>query len=188
LSDEQKGGFIDMKEHTGLSHIYYGDGQGKTTAAFGLAFRCTGCGYRVVIAQFLKSRKTGEVTAAERFQEIRVLRSHPLTKFTFQMNDEERVEVAKNCETLFEDAVALTSDGSVRLLVLDEVIDACAYGLLPMERLMRFLAARPTGLEVAMTGHSLPVELAELADYVSEIKAQKHPYEKGINARHGIEY
>ena len=53
-----------MAEENGLVQIYYGDGKGKTTAAFGLAFRCAGWGRRVVIAQFLKSSPCGELTAA----------------------------------------------------------------------------------------------------------------------------
>ena len=79
-----------MAEENGLVQIYYGDGKGKTTAAFGLAFRCAGWGRRVVIAQFLKSSPCGELTAAERFPTLTVLRSKGIHKFTFQMNDEEK--------------------------------------------------------------------------------------------------
>lgn len=91
----------------GLVQIYYGDGKGKTTAAFGLAFRCAGWGRRVVIAQFLKSSPCGELTAAERFPTLTVLRSKGIHKFTFQMNDEEKAVVARNCRKLFQEAVAL---------------------------------------------------------------------------------
>ena len=65
-----------MAERQGLVHIYYGDGKGKTTAAFGLAFRCAGWGKRAVIAQFLKSSPCGEVAAAERFPELTLLLCH----------------------------------------------------------------------------------------------------------------
>ena len=84
-----------MAEENGLVQIYYGDGKGKTTAAFGLAFRCAGWGRRVVIAQFLKSSPCGELTAAERFPTLTVLRSKGIHKFTFQMNDEEKAVVAE---------------------------------------------------------------------------------------------
>ena len=96
-----------MAEENGLVQIYYGDGKGKTTAAFGLAFRCAGWGRRVVIAQFLKSSPCGELTAAERFPTLTVLRSKGIHKFTFQMNDEEKAVVARNCRKLFQEAVAL---------------------------------------------------------------------------------
>ena len=127
-----------MAEENGLVQIYYGDGKGKTTAAFGLAFRCAGWGRRVVIAQFLKSSPCGELTAAERFPTLTVLRSKGIHKFTFQMNDEEKAVVARNCRKLFQEAVALARAEDARLLVLDEVIDALR-GFLPQEELCAFL-------------------------------------------------
>ena len=85
-----------MAEQQGLVHIYYGDGKGKTTAAFGLAFRCAGWGKLAVIAQFLKSSPCGEVTAAERFPELTVLRSKGIHKFTFQMDEAEKAATASS--------------------------------------------------------------------------------------------
>ena len=158
-----------MAEENGLVQIYYGDGKGKTTAAFGLAFRCAGWGRRVVIAQFLKSSPCGELTAAERFPTLTVLRSKGIHKFTFQMNDEEKA---------VEDA---------RLLVLDEVIDALR-GFLPQEELCAFLDERPAGLEVVLTGHSLPEALERRADYITHMVKEKHPYDRGVTARREIEF
>lgn len=125
-----------MAEENGLVQIYYGDGKGKTTAAFGLAFRCAGWGRRVVIAQFLKSSPCGELTAAERFPTLTVLRSKGIHKFTFQMNDEEKAVVAENCRTLLRQAAELARAEEARLLVLDEVIDALR-GFLPQEEIGR---------------------------------------------------
>lgn len=174
-----------MDRHTGLVQIYYGDGKGKTTAAFGLALRCAGWGRRVVIAQFLKGGKSGEVTAMEPIEEVTVLRGKPVTKFTFQMDEQEKAETAENCLALFRQAVEAAQ--SARLLVLDEVIDAC-HGFLPLEELAGFLDSRPEGLEVVLTGHDLPPELAERADYVSHVTKEKHPYDQGIMARKEIEF
>ena len=176
-----------MEKQTGLVHVYYGDGNGKTTAAFGLAFRCAGRGKRVVIAQFLKSGVSGEVTAAERFPEITLLRSKGISKFTFQMNDEEKAQAAKDCAALFQNAVDLARNEDVRILVLDEVIDACCY-FLPVEELAGFLDSKPEGLEVVITGHALPEELAARADYISHVEKEKHPYDRGILARPDIEF
>ena len=108
-----------MAEQQGLVHIYYGDGKGKTTAAFGLAFRCAGWGKRAVIAQFLKSSPCGEVTAAERFPELTVLRSKGIRKFTFQMDEAEKAATAAECAALFQQAVELAQAREARLLVLD---------------------------------------------------------------------
>ena len=158
----------------GLTHIYYGDGSGKTTAAFGLAFRCAGRGERVVIAQFLKGMESGEMLAAGRFPEITTLRWDGPAKFTYQMDEE---------------AARLAAADGIRLLVLDEVIDAVGCGFLSLSRLCGFLdKEKPSGLEVVMTGHSLPETLAARADYISRVTKEKHPYDKGVMARKGIEF
>ena len=174
-------------EREGLIHLYYGDGKGKTTAAFGLAFRCAGWGRRVVIAQFLKGTPSGEAAAAERFPEITLLRGDGPCKFTFQMTEAERAETAKACRALFQQATRLAGEEKARLLVLDEVVDTCG-GFLPMEELCAFLDHKPQGLEVVLTGHSLPPQLKERAHYVSHIVKEKHPYDTGVSARKDIEF
>lgn len=175
-----------MTDHTGLVHIYYGDGKGKTTAAFGLAFRCAGRGQPVVVAQFLKGGASGELDAAKRFPEITVFRGKPTGKFTFQMNDEEKRATADQCAELFCSAVSAAS--AARLLVLDECVDACVKGLLSHEAVADFLDHRPPGLEVVLTGHSLPPDLAARADYISHVVKEKHPFDQGLKARPDIEF
>ena len=157
-----------MAEQQGLVHIYYGDGKGKTTAAFGLAFRCAGWGKRAVIAQFLKSSPCGEVTAAERFPELTVLRSKGIRKFTFQMDEAEKAATAAECAALFQQAVELAQ--------------------LSLEALCSFLDHRPAGLEVVLTGHSLPEQLAARAHYITRMAKEKHPYDQGVTARREIEF
>lgn len=176
-----------MEKQTGLVHVYYGDGKGKTTAAFGLAFRCAGRGKRVVIAQFLKSGESGEVIAAGRFPEITLIRGNGVRKFAFQMDDAEKAQTAGDCAALFQKAVSLARSGDVRMLVLDEVIDACR-SFLPMDELTGFLDSRPEGLEVVITGHALPEPLAARADYISRVEKEKHPYDRGVLARPDIEF
>ena len=173
-----------MAEENGLVQIYYGDGKGKTTAAFGLAFRCAGWGRRVVIAQFLKSSPCGELTAAERFPTLTVLRSKGIHKFTFQMNDEEKAVVAENCRTLLRQAAELARAEEARLLVLDDAL----RGFLPQEELCACLDERPAGLEVVLTGHSLPEALERRADYITHMVKEKHPYDRGVTARREIEF
>ena len=177
-----------MADCQGLTHIYYGDGKGKTTAAFGLALRCAGHGKRVVIAQFLKGTPTGEVTALEALPGVTVLRgAKAVSKFTFQMNEAEKAATAQCCCDLLHQAAALAETEQARLLILDEVIDACS-GFIPLQELCFFLDRKPSGLEVVLTGHSLPPELAQRADYISHIVKEKHPYDAGISARKDIEF
>lgn len=169
----------------GLIHIYCGDGKGKTTCAFGLALRCVGCGYSVRIVQFLKGGETGEVCAMQQFPNVEILRAKQGTKFTFQMNEQERIQAAQDHAMLLEQAFA-QADG-LRMLILDEVMAACSTGMVDEEKLIAFLIHRPQGLEVVMTGREPSGRLLELADYVTEMRKHKHPYDRGILARRGIE-
>lgn len=170
----------------GLIQVYYGDGKGKTTAAFGLALRCAGRGRSVVIAQFLKSAQTGEVDAVSGLAGVTLLRNMPVSKFTFQMNEQERALTATACAALLESAVAASQ--TARLLVLDEIIDACTAGVLSAEAVCSLLDGRPEGLEIVITGHSLPDWLEKRADYITNMKKEKHPYDLGVAAREDIEY
>ncbi len=171
----------------GLIHIYCGDGKGKTTAAIGLAVRCAGHGNHVLIVQFLKSRPTGELTSLALLPNIEVMRGKETAKFTFQMNDAEKAEVKREHLALFEKVKEKCADEQIDLLIFDEVIGACNTGVFDKEALIAFLKNKPKSLEVVLTGRNPAPELVELADYVSEICKRKHPFEKGIPARVGVE-
>ena len=172
----------------GLVHLYYGDGKGKTTAAFGLAVRCAGAGGQVVVAQFLKGANTGEAAAMERFPEIALLRGKSCGKFTFQMDQQELADTALECRSLLNRAWEEALDRGAKLLVLDEVVDACALELLPESALANLLDQRPAGLEVVLTGHQCPPALESRADYITRMAKERHPYDRGVAARPGIEY
>ena len=171
----------------GLIHIYCGDGKGKTTAALGLAVRCAGHGNHVLIVQFLKSRPTGELKSLALLPTIEVMRGKETKKFTFQMNDEEKAQVKGEHLALFDKVKQKCRDGHIDLLILDEVIGAINTGVFDKDILVDFLKGKPAELEVVLTGRNPARELVELADYVSEIYKRKHPYEKGIGARTGME-
>lgn len=176
-----------MEHPVGLVHLYYGDGKGKTTAALGLALRCAGWGGRVVIAQFLKGGSSGEVRALEHCPGITLLRNKPTAHFTFQMDEAEKAETAAACLALFRRSAALARQENARLLILDEVLDAL-HGFLPADALIAFLDARPPELEVVLTGHDLPPELAARAHYITCMRKEKHPYDAGIAGRKEIEF
>lgn len=84
--------------------------------------------------------------------------------------------------------MALTKNDKYDMLILDEVLDAVALNMLSENKLINFLENKPKGLEIVLTGRDPSEKLCSLADYISEIKKIKHPYDKGINARKGIEY
>lgn len=170
----------------GLVHIYCGDGKGKTSAAIGLAVRAAGRGRRVVIARFLKSDDSGEVEALKAIPSVQVIPCRKNFGFVFRMDEETRKRAAAYNEALFEEA-AECSD-SADLLVLDEIVAAVNYGMVSEKRVLSFLRSRPEKLEVVLTGRDPSPSLKEAADYISEIRKEKHPFDKGISAREGIEY
>lgn len=172
----------------GLVHLYHGDGKGKTTASMGLALRAAGRGNRVLIVQFLKERPTGEVLALEGLPGVRVLRGKSSGKFFYQMDEGEREETHRRQQALFSEAVQAAQEGRCDLLVLDEALDACNMGLIDSTALCLFLRNKPAAVEIVLTGRNPAEELIDIADYVSFIQKQKHPYEAGVKAREGIEY
>lgn len=171
----------------GLIHIYCGDGKGKTTAAVGLAVRCAGRGNKVLLVQFLKSRDSGELYSLAKLPDIEVMRGKESKKFTFQMNEEEKLALLIEHNKMFEQVLAKIKNGGYSLLILDEVIGALNAKVFEMPKLIEFLRHKPENLEVVLTGRNPAPELVEIADYVSEIRKVKHPMDKGIMAREGIE-
>lgn len=171
----------------GLIHIYCGDGKGKTTAAVGLAVRCAGRGNKVLLVQFLKSRDSGELYSLAKLPDIEVMRGKESQKFTFQMNEEEKHALLIEHNKMFEQVLAKIKNGGYSLLILDEVIGALNAKVFEMPKLIEFLRHKPENLEVVLTGRNPAPELVEIADYVSEMRKVKHPMDKGIMAREGIE-
>lgn len=171
----------------GLIHIYCGDGKGKTTAAVGLAVRCAGRGNKVLMVQFLKSRDSGELYSLAKLPDIEVMRGKESKKFTFQMNEEEKHALLIEHNKMFEQVLAKIKNGGYSLLILDEVIGALNAKVFEMPKLIEFLRHKPENLEVVLTGRNPAPELVEIADYVSEMRKVKHPIDKGIMAREGIE-
>ena len=147
-------------EQMGLLHLYYGDGKGKTTAAMGLALRALGSGKKVVIVQFLKGGKSG------------------------QMNDAEKAAARDLQDRNLTVAMAQEAD----LLVLDEAGSAWELDMVDKDLLRRAVLQRPAGQECVLTAHAAPQWMLDAADYVTEMKCIRHPYQKGIAARKGVEY
>lgn len=171
----------------GLVHIYEGSGKGKTTAGVGLTVRCAGGGFQVVYSQFLKDGTTGEMNILREIPNITVMVEPRHFKFSFLMNEEEKKEARAAYTELFGQVTATAVEKEARLLVLDEILDVCNAELLDVAVVVDFLNHRPDGLEVVMTGRNPKPELVELADYITKMDAVRHPYQKGVAARKGIE-
>jgi len=172
----------------GLIHIYCGDGKGKTTAAMGLGMRAVGRNKKVILTQFLKDNETGELNSIEKLGvNFEIFKGISVKKFFKFMSPEEQMVTRKEHEERFREVTKKAIDENVDLLILDEIIAATNLKLVSLNEVIEFLKNKPKGLEVVLTGRNPDKRLVEFADYVSEIKAVKHPYEKGINSRIGIE-
>jgi cob(I)alamin adenosyltransferase len=167
-------------------HVYTGNGKGKTTAAVGLAVRAAGRGVNVVFAQFIKSTPSGELEPLARLG-VKVIRSGMRLGFTFQMDAGKKELCRKEQRRILDEAVDAVRSGNAGLAVLDEALDALEAGVLDEESLRAFILALPEGCELAVTGRPVPRWLAEAADYYSEVKKIKHPFDRGVKARDGIE-
>ncbi|MBO7395599.1 MAG: cob(I)yrinic acid a,c-diamide adenosyltransferase [Ruminococcus sp.] len=171
-----------------MLHIYTGNGKGKTTAAVGLAVRATGAGKSVTFIQFLKNGTSSEIELLKKLG-IEVSCTECCNKFTSAMNEEELDELIAEHNALLRQAGRLINNGKTDMLVLDEFIGAYNKELLDTVIAEKLIAdALSTDCELVLTGRDAPQTLCLLADYITEMLPHKHPYEKGIPARKGIEF
>lgn len=170
-------------------HLYTGDGKGKTTAAMGLALRALGHGERVLIAQFLKDGRSGELNAFQQFPLATIWNARPVNGFLFQMTEEERARTRQEQTEQASELTAAIAGGSFDLIVLDELALALQLGMVEEATARALLDAALASGETAVTGRDAPEWLRERADYVSVISAQKHPFQtEGLPARKGVEW
>ena len=170
----------------GCVHIYCGDGKGKTTASVGLAVRAAGAGKKVLFSQFFKDGSSSEIHVLRSIPNITVDLC-PVTYGFYKFMDEEKRAAARRdyralLTRLLEQAPAMD------LLILDEIISTCNHGVVEEAVLLDFLAHKPEALEVVLTGRNPSETLQSAADYISEMKKVKHPFDQGIPARKGIEF
>lgn len=172
-----------MGPEKGLVHLYWGDGKGKTTAAMGLALRALGAGLEVTVVQFMKNGTSGELEPLCHLG-ARVYGGQAGTKFAFVMTAEEKGQLyAEQTERL---RAAL--EQPCGLLVLDEAGSAWELAAVDRELLERAVLDRPAGREVVLTAHHKVEWMDRAADYATHMCCEKHPYQRGISARKGIEY
>lgn len=177
-----------MKENLGLVHIYCGDGKGKSTASFGLIIRALGCGYKVLLVQFLKDDDTNEIKFLSKVNNLKIISGQDeIKKFTWNMTEEELIKVKEIITNRFINAIDLCVKDNYDVVVFDEIIGAIQTKMLDSNLVLNFIKNKPQNLEVVMTGRNPEEELIKVADYVSEIKKIKHPFDKKISAREGIE-
>ncbi len=179
------GGLKDDDSGKGRIHLYYGDGKGKTTCVMGLTVRAAGAGKKILLHQFLKDNDSSERKIIKNLSNVHVVPGRKTDKFTFQMNEEELQQLHEENDLMFE--CLIRQAGEYDMLVMDESIYAMSMGLLSEDKVLEFLNHKPGHLEVVLSGRNPSGELLALADYVSEIKKIKHPFDQGLSSRIGIE-
>lgn len=171
-----------------MKHIYYGDGKGKTTAAIGLAVRAAGSKMKVLFVQFLKTEFSGERHILSHTENVTLTFCPLELKFTFDMDDKEKAQAAKIFKGIFDNAVTTALTEKYDMVVLDEVFEATNAHMLSESEVYEFITNAPSSMEIVMTGHNPPQKFMDCADYITEFKKIKHPYDRGITGRIGIEF
>jgi cob(I)alamin adenosyltransferase len=170
----------------GIVIVITGNGKGKTTAAMGQALRALGHGFKVLVIQFMKGKKYGEVLCAEKY--LPDLRIIPCGLDSFVMKDNPApvdIELARQGLKLAREAMA---SKEYQMVILDEINVALDFKLLPLEDVLDLIRSKPDSIDLVLTGRYAPQEIIDLADTVSEVKEIKHHYSKGIKERAGIEF
>ena len=170
----------------GCVHIYCGDGKGKSTASVGLSVRAAGAGKKVLFSQFFKDGSSSEIDVLRSIPNITVELCPVTYGFYKFMNEEKRAAARTDYRALLDRVLALAP--SMDLVILDEIISTCNHGVVEEAVLLDFLAHKPEHLEVVLTGRNPSKALQAASDYISEMRKVKHPFDRGIPARRGIEF
>lgn len=169
-----------------MIHIYCGDGKGKTTASIGLSVRMAGAGKKVVFGQFFKNGSSSEIAVLSAIPGIETLHCVTVPGLYSRLTEEQR-ETAKKDYTAYLHTL-LEKGRDADLLVLDESISALNHGTIPLEPILDFLERYGREKEIVLTGRNPSQTLLQRADYVTEMVKRKHPFDRGIHARKGVEY
>jgi len=194
-----------LRIEKGLIQVYLGDGKGKTTSALGQALRSIGHGLSILFAQFVKGNSfTGELFSSKYLPNFTYWQFGRDCKFSSAIRDNiiscigcgecfigkegptelDKEIVTKGWERVKKEII----NGSFDIVILDEISWALNLKLIPLEDLLSVLKNKPEHVEIILTGRGMPKEVLELADLVTEMREIKHPYQKGIPARWGIDY
>ena len=175
-------------DEKGLVIVHTGKGKGKSSAAFGMIFRCIAHGMKCAVVQFIKGgMSTGERDLILRsFTEI--CEFHTMGEgFTWETQDKSRdTEMA---QAAWAKAKELIRDPANRMVLLDEINIAIRYDYVDIADVVTFLTEeKPPMTHVILTGRNAHDDLIEIADLVTEMELIKHPFRSGIKAQIGVEF
>lgn len=167
--------------------IYTGNGKGKTTAALGLVLRASGYNKKCLIIQFGKIWFTGELKSLKSLKSVKIIQGGK--GFVGILGDKLPLEEHKKAaldtfELLYKEVMSDNWD----VVVADEIIGATVARLIPLSKVVKLITAKPQEVDLILTGRNAPKELIDMADLVTEMKVIKHPFEKGIKAKKGVDF
>ena len=168
----------------GYVYIFTGNGKGKTTAAIGLSVRAVGAGLKVYLGQFIKKGDYSEIKALRRFSELITVEQFGAGRFTGKIPKSDDIQAARKG---IEKVKQVITSGEYEMIILDEANVAAELGLIEVQDLMDIIINKPESLELVITGRHASERIIELADCVTEFKANKHYYDQGVRARVGID-
>ena len=174
------------EEFKGCVQIYTGNGKGKTTAALGLAVRAAGYGWKTYIGQFLKGQDYGELEGIKPLSGQITIEQFGRKGFYHVTKDPDQEDIRRANDGLQKCRKAMLS-AAYRIIVLDEINVAVYFNLLTEEDVIKLISEKPKNIELILTGRYAPTSFIDKADLVTEMKEVKHYYNKGIQARQGIE-
>lgn len=200
-----------------MIHLYSGDGKGKTSIAVGMSVRMAGAGGKVIFAQFMKGNESSELNVLRRLPQVKVLKADKNFGFYNEMTEEDKAEITGlhneilkeiiECVEQYRREASDTAKMNVSsqitaqegelvkdnfrpgmLIVLDEITYPCRWHLIDEDMFKNFLKKLPEGVELVMTGRDPLDYMIELSDYWSLVNMKRHPFEKGVPARRGVEF
>jgi cob(I)alamin adenosyltransferase len=174
----------------GYIQVYTGSGKGKTTAALGIALRAAGAGLKVFIGQFIKKGKYSEHNALKRFKDFITVKQYGtgFVKRTQSKEHRTQTEAIEAARKGLEETKKIIASGMYDIVILDEINVAVHYNLISVGDILDLLNAKPSHVELVLTGRYANEKIIEMADLVTEMKEIKHYYKKGVKARRGIEH
>ena len=176
-------------QETGIVIVYTGKGKGKTTAALGIVLRAVGHGYKVGMIQFIKGEwYYGELTSSRRLEpEFELIAAG--RGFVGIIDDDHPIEDhQKAAKDAIEVAKQKIASGNYDVMILDEINYAAKLNLISQQDILDVIASRPEKTSLVLTGNYVPEAIMAAADLVTEMREIKHPFQRGVKAKKGIDF